>query len=208
MKRTICSVFAVLSLATAPAFAQDDFSDDYGASSPTPAPPPPDTAVDEGTTMTLGVGVARTLGGDVGGEVEYFLGDQLMLTGMLGFTQFSPDVDGADSATNMFLAAGGFYRMAGTGQSALMVGGRLVFGNASAGFTQAEDGSTQFNLEIPARVELWIAKILSVHFEAGMVMAFIPEDGAALSPDSGADTTTINIGGRLFGAGGITVYLP
>jgi hypothetical protein len=157
------------------------------------------TAAETGGT-TIGLGIATTLAGAVGGEAEFWIGDKLLITALLGITYFNPDVDGADATTGILLAGGGFYRLAGGDGTDFMLGGRLDLGSASG-------GRSQINLEIPARVEHRFTDSMSIHFETGFVLGLISEDGAVTAPFGPADSRVMQLGGGLFGSAGITLYV-
>jgi hypothetical protein len=148
---------------------------------------------------TFGWGVARALSGFVGPEIEYHVDRKLMITGMLGLVHSSPEM--GDSSTTIALAAAGFYRVSGFRPVELYLGGRLVFGNGN--------DATQFNVEVPARIQFYVSNLLALHLETGLVIAFVPEEGPVLGPPGAAEGTAITLGtGGLFGAAGVTVYWP
>jgi hypothetical protein len=204
--RLTATFLAAALCASGTAYAQDDdlFPEDTGSSDP--APPMVETSV--GGPATFGIGFSETLAGLRGPEIEYFIGDKLMITGLLAIFMSSPDAEGADTATVFALAGGGFYELAAGDDTAFMIGGRLDIGVANEAFTGGMDGATQFNIEIPARVQVWLSSFLSFHLETGLVLAFIPEEGAVIPPGGPADGSRIILGSELFGAGGITVYWP
>jgi hypothetical protein len=154
----------------------------------------------------LGFGLGQTLLGTVGAEVEYYYSSDILITGHLGFEYFSPDAEGADSGLVVALAGGVFYRLAGDARTSLYGGARLDIASATDGAT-SEDGSvTQPALELPMRVQLRVNRSLALHFEGGLALSLVPEGGAAIGPDE-PDAWLVALGGQLFGAGGVTVYL-
>jgi hypothetical protein len=161
-----------------------------------------EAAVESPGGTTIGLGVSSTLAGAVGGEAEFWVGDKLLITALVGINSFSPDADGADSTTTIVIAGGGFYRLAGGDKTDFMVGGRLDLGLATGG-----QSSNQINLEVPARVEYRFTDSMSIHFETGLVLGLISEDGAVTAPFGPADSRVIQLGGGLFGSAGITLYV-
>jgi hypothetical protein len=163
------------------------------------------------TQKTLGVGIASTISGLVGPAFELVLTPELMVTGLATFDIVSPDA--ADARTTVTLAGGLFYRVAGDAQTAFMVGGRLAMASGpglafNSGTASPGQTAFQVNLEVPARVQLWLTDLIAIHLETGLVMAFVPEEGPVIDPLFGPPgEVTIAVGGRLFGAGGVTVYL-
>jgi hypothetical protein len=149
---------------------------------------------------TIGLGVSSTLAGAVGGEAEFWVGDKMLITALLGIDFISPD--NGDSTTLLLLAGGGFYRLAGGDNTDFMIGGRLDIGFATGQFD-----TSQINIEVPARVEYRFTDAMSIHFETGLVLGLIGEDGPATAPFGPPDSRVIRLGGGLFGSAGLTLYV-
>lgn len=151
---------------------------------------------------TFGWGVARALSGFVGPEIEYHVDRKLMITAMFGLVHSSPEM--GDSTTSLALAGAGFYRIAGFPPVELYLGGRVVIGHRGG-----DASTTQFNIEVPARIQFHVSNLLALHVETGLVIAFVPEEGAVLGPQPGSTDTAFAFGaGAPFGAAGVTVYWP
>jgi hypothetical protein len=150
-----------------------------------------------------GVGAVQTPSALRGLEVEYYL-DRVLISAVVGVLQYSP-AEG-ESLLAVGGAAGGFYRLIGRDRVELMAGGRVAFGYASV----ADTSVTQLNIEAPARLQWHVARRLAVHFETGLVVAFIPEDGQVLgaAPGFGRDHgVAIGVGqASLLGSAGMTLY--
>lgn len=169
-----------------------------------------DTAVEasastgDAAPSTIGIGVNRALSGFFGPELEYHASADWMISGMAAIAVISPEE--GDTQNVIILAGGAFKRLAGSENTAFMLGGRLVLGFVD------EDGSrTQFNLEVPVRAQIWLSSMLALHAETGLVIAFVPDEGPVLGPNLAGvgDSTVIQLGaGGLFGAAGVTIYWP
>jgi hypothetical protein len=152
----------------------------------------------------LGVGGAITLSGLAGLEITYHMSDKLMLNGLIGFANFSPDGD-ADSTTLIGFAASAFYSLFDHAWADLYFGGRLGFVSDSG---RGGGDLTNFLIELPLRIEIQLHRRLSLHFETGLAIDFISVD-----PGMGADsrsTTLIGLGalagGDVFATGGFTIH--
>lgn len=211
MRNTTVIAIALVALAAGTAQAQpeefgedleeeDSFGigEDEGVEDEADAAPAEEGAV--ANDGTFGWGVARALSGFVGPEIEYHVDRKLMITGMLGIVHSSPEM--GDSSTSFVVAGAGFYRVAGYNPVELYLGGRLIVGNGN--------DATQFNLEVPARIQFRLSNLLALHVETGLVIAIIPEEGAVMGPRPGAaNGTAFTLGaGAPFGAAGVTVYWP
>jgi hypothetical protein len=195
MKRTIQALAAASALVAHGAASADTWGD-----------PEPAAGADFSADATIeaqagpgpgfGIGAAATVSGIVGLELAYHLSDQAMIVGLLSLGIVSPSV--GDSVTTVVVGGGGFYRLAGGGDSGLYMGGRLILANSDPG--------TQVNIEIPMRAQIWLSGLLAFHLEAGLTLAFIPNDGVVAPPGLEPDSTVISLGGRLFGAGGFTLF--
>lgn len=239
MKRLITMLFALaLFGAGSPALAQDDWDDDDGEIGADEFETDADDGDDfgddafgetSGTTTTtsdqgaplglapaeLGFGFRRTLSGALGPEIEYWLSDKLLVTGGLVIAYNSPPGDG-DAPFVLGLSGGGFYNLLSGDRAALLAGGRLVVAvNTVAGIDTATgetESSLQFAVELPARTEVFLSKILSIHFETGLSVIFTGDNGPVPYGGSRApfDSTVISVGATagLFGAAGVTLYWP
>lgn len=150
-----------------------------------------------------GVGAVQTPSGMRGIEVEYYL-NRIMISIVVGFQQYSPDE--GESVTSYAVGAGGFYELLTGTDTALLVGGRIVAGHASV----AKVKSTQFNVEVPARLQWHFSKRLAIHFETGLVVAKIPENSevVGVAPGLGrGEGVAVSFGGAsLLGNAGFTLY--
>ena len=150
-----------------------------------------------------GVGAVQTPSGVRGVEAEYYL-DKIMISVVAGFQQYSP-AEG-ESITSYSIGAGGFYELLTGTDTALLAGGRIVMGHASV----ADFSSTQFNVEVPARLQWHFSKRLAIHFETGLVIAIIPENTevVGVAPGLGRDQgVSVSLGGAsLLGNAGLTLY--
>jgi hypothetical protein len=97
------------------------------------------------------------------------------------------------------LAAGAFYKLKQYTRGGFWLGGRVAF----AMVNEAGGDTSDFALEIPARIQINLGDMMAVHFETGLVFE-VAGDGGALF--GGGDA--IALVGRPFGAGGFTVYWP
>lgn len=228
MKRTLTILCALTLLCVSgPALAQDDWDDDeIGADEfgdDAFGDDESSSSSDQGQPLgmapaELGIGFRRTLSGNLGPEVEYWLSDKILITGGLTLAFIDPPGDATDSQTFFVLSGGGFYNLVSGDRAALLGGARLVLAlNTAGGFdevTMESESLFQVNIELPLRTEVFLTKLFSLHFETGVAIAFIPEDGAVLASAAGfgaiPDSTSVAIGGTagLFGAAGITIYWP
>jgi len=191
----------------------------YAEAQPTPEPPvtpnpvgsedpfapAEDTAVTSTSTSegpmprgTWGIGVASTVSGVVGTELEYYLGS-VLLTGIAGVAIFSPDM--GDTATAFGFGGGGFFQLAGNSEVALMLGGRAILVIADNG---AQSG-VNFNLEVPARFQWYVSPNFSLHAEAGLAIKVIGDAGDP-STFLGKGTQFRIGAGNVLGGVGATVY--
>jgi hypothetical protein len=167
----------------------------------------------QGADKTFGIGFGQTVGGVTGLEVEYYLSN-IMLNAHFGFLFFSPD--GGDSASSFAFAAGGFYRWRVWDNVAVMLGGRLGIGHVSAPDAgelgakpqvYASGDTTQINIEVPLRAQIYFADILAVHAEVGPVLSIVGDGGNVLGSYSLSKGTYLHLPlTTLLASFGVTLY--
>jgi hypothetical protein len=155
----------------------------------------------------LGVGAAITLTGIGGLEVTYHLNPKLMLNGMLEFVTFSQDNE--PSVTTIGLAASAFFNLFDQGWVDLYAGGRLGYLSSTTsqdvGGMTFEQTSSEFDIDLPLRIQIQLHRRVAIHFETGIGFQFQSDE----APGGGtASQTVITIGAtQLFATGGFTIYL-
>lgn len=167
----------------------------------------------QGADKLFGIGFGETPGGVRGVEIEYYLGN-IMLDAHLGFFFFSPD--GGDSSSSFAIALAGFYRWRVWDNVAVMLGGRLDVGHVSAPDGEGLDAkpqvyasgdTTQINIEVPLRAQIYFADILAVHAEVGPVLAIVGDGGTILGDISASKGTYLFLPTTtLLASFGVTLY--
>jgi len=153
----------------------------------------------------LGVGAALILSGVGGLEVTYHLNEKMMLNGMLLFVSISPDM--GPSTTLFGLGGSFFYNLFDKGMADLFIGGRLAYTSnkqsQDLGGMTVSSTKSDFDIEVPLRIQLQLHRRLAVHFESGIAMQLSSEDMGNIT----ANQTTIVVGAtNLFATGGFTIY--
>jgi hypothetical protein len=147
---------------------------------------------------TFGIGYDVTLSGIGGAEIVYHANDKLFVSGIIGFSQFSPDA--GDSETVFAVGVGAFMSLFHAGIGDFYFGGRIVYASDDDG----TNSNSQLDIEIPARVQLQLSRHFAVHFDAGLLLSLTTGDAALTHA---GDSTQFTFGaGELFGLGGVVVY--
>jgi len=220
------AILAALACLGPTAFAQEDNAGQISGHDPNARPAlqtqtlETPVIVEKQADKLVGLGYGSTPGGVTGVTLEYYLGGTLMLNGMFGLTTVSPK-GGLGSTTGVNFAAAGFYRWKNWDNVSLMVGGRLDIAHISAPsalgkLPQVYTGSgdtTQFDIEIPGRAQLYFAHFLAVYAEVAVVLSIVGDGGTALQPSS--QTASRGKGvyldlplSNLIGSFGATFYFP
>lgn len=144
----------------------------------------------------LALGAAQTLGGVSGIDLVRWFG-KVGLNATLGAELVSPEQ--GDSAKGVALALGGLYPIASADDAELTIGGRVDL----AYFSRGDQSATQIDLELPLRVEWWLAEALSLSVEVGVVVELVPAEGRVLGSGANAEGTGLSLGdtGLVGGAG-------
>ena len=162
----------------------------------------------------LGLGLEQSVSGISGLTVRYWSWDRLGLHATLGGGLAAGLGENADEVgTDIGFSAGLIYNVARALHANLGFGVRAAIGmkneamrNASvpAGGTPLSGDELQFNIELPLIIEYFLSESFSVSVSSGFLLAFIPADGALLTPKGNAGSTTPKTIGVAIGAGSIT----
>ena len=154
------------------------------------------TAAARSNDGRIALGAAQTLGGVSGIDLVRWFGN-IGLNATLGAEFVSPEQ--GDSGTGVALALGGLYPIASGDSAELTIGGRVDLGY----FSRGDQSATQIDLELPLRVEWWLAEALSLSVEVGVVVELVPSEGRVLGSGTTTEGTGLSLGdsGLVGGAG-------
>lgn len=161
----------------------------------------------------FGVGGKASLGGVVGFDLIYWLGD-IGIETILDFDLYKPD--GGNSQLKFSGSLGAIYNVAKSQNANFGIGLRVNIGVSR--LTNPTKTLVQVNLEIPLRVEYFFSDYFAIHFEVGLTFEFYGNDGPVLSAEgqltgpggSGVTRTGkgfgFGAGTGLIGSGGFVFY--
>ena len=162
----------------------------------------------------LGLGLEQSLSGVSGLTVRYWAGERLGVHATLGGGLAAGLGENQDEVgSSIGLSAGLIYNVARSLHANLGFGVKAAMGlrneaMRNAGTAPGDEARTgddfQFNVELPIVIEYFMSESFSVSVSSGFLIAFIPEDGAVLTPKGhggGSIPKTIGVG---IGAGSIT----
>ena len=178
----------------------------------------------------FGVGLTQTLGGVSGLGLRYFGTRRLAFEVDFGVSFI--DRDNERASTEVLFAAGVFYALVQHRYANLMLGIRGDVGllttppNSSqtvtvseaiatqtkSTTTEVDSAALQFNIEIPLIVEYFFSDSFAINLAVGLVIIFVPKDGAILEtsgPGAVVEAGDIGFGlgaGGLLGSAGFTFY--
>ena len=143
----------------------------------------------------FGVGYVRTLGGVGGLDLQYYVTRFIGLEAVLGLDYVSAS---NLSPVAFKMALGGRFNFARAKDANLGIALRANIGVTNAAYFKqsnplATEGSVHFNLEIPIIAEYFLSSHFSVFTQFGLLIDFIPKNGAVLTSGS-PETTEVHFG--------------
>ena len=172
----------------------------------------------------FGIGVEQSLGGVTGVTLRYFPTRSLgvLFTGGMGLSVTEEDLDNGESkhALSVGVAAslGIVYNFARSLHANLGIGARVSAGLgaiSAAELTQDTDKelALEWALEVPLTAEFFLSDNFSLSVATGLLLRFVPQAGAALSPSgfggggSASKAAIVGVGaGSVLGTLGIVYY--
>lgn len=172
----------------------------------------PRPAAAEELNGRLAVGLEQTLGGATGLAFRYFFTEAVGLTSTLGVDLTLLNDGSGDVATGLNGSLGLAFHFARSLHAHLGIGLRANLGwksQAAAALAHADatGGVLQISLEIPLFLEFFLSEHFSVGAATGLLLSFVPDDGAVLAPAGAGGTTTPGTTGIGIGAGSVTATL-
>jgi len=159
----------------------------------------------------LAVGVEQTLAGASGIAFRYFLSESVGLTSTVGLDVTVVDREDSSSAfaTALTSSLGVAFHFARSLHAHLGVGLRANVAWRTAESARlldpaASGGTVQFALEVPLFLEFFLSDHFSVGVATGLLLNFVPERGAILTPAGPGGTTTPGSIGFGLGAGSVS----
>ena len=162
----------------------------------------------------LGLGLEQSISGVSGLTIRYWAGDRLGIHATLGGSVATGlNEDGDEVGTSIGASAGFIYNVARALHANLGMGVRAAVGLRNEALRNALDTSgdpqragddLQFNIELPIVIEYFLSESFSVSVSSGLLLVFVPSDGAVLSPKGNGGSTIPDTVGIGIGAGSIT----
>ena len=152
----------------------------------------------------FGVGYQQTMLGAHGFSFTYWTTPSFGLNFLAG-SEFALDEDN-DNTTTLYASLGLRYVVYATKLANLDIGLRGILGWLS------EPSATQFGVELPIEVELFLSNSFSINLATGLTFTMVPDNGplfeaAGLGGVSEPNSKGVGIGaGGLFGHAGFTFY--
>ncbi len=162
----------------------------------------------------LGLVLEQSISGISGMTVRYWSGDRVGIHATLGGGLSAGVGENQDQVgSSLGLSAGMVYNVARSLHANLGVGVRAAIAMRNEALRNALSSSTgdtregddlQFNIELPIVIEYFLSESFSVSVSTGILLAFIPEEGAVVTPKGNGSESVPKTIGVGIGAGSIT----
>ena len=162
----------------------------------------------------LGLGLEQSISGISGMTVRYWSGDRVGIHATLGGGLSAGVGENQDQVgSSLGLSAGMVYNVARSLHANLGVGVRAAIAMRNEALRNALSSSTgdtregddlQFNIELPIVIEYFLSESFSVSVSTGILLAFIPAEGAVVTPKGNGGESVPKTIGVGIGAGSIT----
>jgi hypothetical protein len=143
----------------------------------------------------LGIGLEQSLGGVSGLTVRYWPWARFGINGIIGADIITEN--GGDLQDTTLTASVGFvYNIARSLHANLGLGAKVGLGFQNLP-GRTPESVIQINIEIPLSFEFFLSDSFSLGLAAGVLLSFVPEEGAILEPEGHGGATvpgTFNIG--------------